>query len=59
MRKGNMMNVSKNLGVVIISSTKIEIMINRERFSKCAQFRYISLAQKYIGNKDILIENNL
>ena len=58
MCKGAMMNTSKNLGVVTISSTETEIVDDRERFPKCSWFRCFRLAQGDSAKEDTLMQDN-
>ena len=43
MGRGVIINASKKLALVTISSTETEIVACRERFSKCIWFRYFRL----------------
>ena len=44
MRRGNMLNVLKKLGLITTSFTKTEVVSTGERFPKCTWFRYFRLA---------------
>ena len=55
MKKGDMTNVSKKLGVVTTSSTETEIVADGKRFPKCIWFRYFRLAQGYTNARQLIM----
>lgn len=55
MRRGARINVSKKLGLIAISSTEAEIVVNREYFPKYTWLRYFSLAQRDSSKEGILM----
>ena len=58
MGRGGLINQSKKLGIVTISSTETEIVSTEERFPKCTWFRYFWLAQGDDVKEDILMQDN-
>ena len=55
-RRGSMINQSKKLGVVTVSSTKAEIAFTGESFPKCAWFHYFRMSQGDVTKEDDLIQ---
>ena len=58
MGRGGLINQSKKLGIVTISSTETEIVSTGECFPKCTWFRYFRLAQGDEVKEDILMQDN-
>ena len=58
MGRGGMINVSKKLGLVTLSSTETEVVADGERIPKCAWFRYFRLAQGDEAKEDALMQDN-
>ena len=56
--RGAMINVSKKLRLVTVSSTETEIVSTGERMPKATWFRYYRLAQGDKNNEDILMQDN-
>ena len=54
--KGAMINVSKKLGLVTVSSTETEVVSNGERFPKCSWF--CRIAQGDSDKEDLLFQDN-
>ena len=53
-----MINVSKKVGFLTVSSTDAEIVHDGEMFPNCAWFRFFTLAQGDDDNEDILFQDN-
>ena len=58
MGRGGMLNVSKKLGQVILSSTETEVVADGERFPKCTWFHYFRVAQGDVAKEDFLMQDN-
>ena len=58
MGRGAMMSISKKLGLVTISSTETEVVLNRERFLKYAWFRFFREVQRDEIDEDVLFQDN-
>ena len=58
MDSGEMINVSKNLGLVTTSSTETEVVATGERFHKCTWFRFLRLSQGGNDKEDALMQDN-
>ena len=58
MGRGALLNIEKQLGLVISSSTETEVVSTGEHMPKCAWFRYFILAQGDNPTEDILMQDN-
>ena len=53
-----MLDTSKKLGCITISSTETEVVSNGERFHKCTWFRYFRIGQGEDPEEDLLFQDN-
>ena len=58
MGRGAMMNVSKKLGLMTISSIEIEVVADGERFRKCSWCSYVRIAQGGQTKEYMLTQDN-